>query len=271
MSQNSNSSNLEKFTKEEELFYDKHFAFPRFGKDGQQSLKKSSILVVGAGGLGSPALFYLAGAGVGNITIVDSDCVELGNLQRQILYGVSDVGKPKAQVALERIQKQNAWISVTSLVERLDATRTRELIANYDLIVDCTDNLTSKFLLHDECYRQKKNFITASIFHLSGQLLSFHYKTSSATVDLACWHCLWKQTPKDNPPANSIIGTTPGIVGVLQAQEVIKVLLHWKNRLQHQEMLTINLSALEFLKIKWHKNPTCHFCRIKIESKDNHK
>lgn len=207
---------------EEHLRYQRHYVLPDFGTEGQLKLKNSSILVVGAGGLGSPVLLYLAAAGVGKIGIIDSDKLEVSNLQRQILFSSDDIGKSKALVASEKIKKLNPYIQVTPYNEKLSTSNALEIISNYDLIIDGTDNFATRYLINDACCLEGKPFIYGSIFRYEGQVAVFNFKRGPTYRDL------FPEPPEpESVPScetGGVLGVLPGIIGSIQANEAIKIL-----------------------------------------------
>jgi sulfur-carrier protein adenylyltransferase/sulfurtransferase len=206
--------------------YARHFALPDFGIEGQKRLKNGSVLVVGAGGLGSPALLYLAAAGVGRIGIVDDDVVDESNLQRQVLYTVADIGKPKAEAARERLLALNPYIDIQIFKERLTSDNALQIIQNYDVVADGTDNFPTRYLVNDACVLAERINVYASIFRFEGQVSVFNYsKNGQRGVN-------YRDIFPTPPPAGlipdcaegGVLGVLPGIVGSVQALEVIKIL-----------------------------------------------
>lgn len=215
------------FSKEEYKRYSRHLIIPEFGLEGQRRLKESRVLVVGAGGLGSPLLQYLAAAGVGTIGIVDFDVVEDSNLQRQVLFGVNDVGKPKADAARERLLQLNPYIEIQIYRERISSENALEIIRDYDLVADGTDNFPTRYLINDACVLLDKPNVYASIFRFEGQLSVFNHVDEQG-VRGPNYRDLFPEPP---PPGlvpscaeGGVIGVLPGILGSLQANEVIKIL-----------------------------------------------
>jgi sulfur-carrier protein adenylyltransferase/sulfurtransferase len=214
------------FSKQELARYARHFALPDFGIEGQKRLKNSSVLVVGAGGLGSPMLLYLAAAGVGRIGIVDPDVVDMSNLQRQILYNVNDIGKPKAETAREKLLAMNPHIDIQAYFMPLNRDNALDLIAQYDIVADGTDNFQTRYLVNDACVLAGKVNVYASIFRFEGQVSVFNFsKNGERGVN---YRDLFPSPP---PPGlvpdcaeGGVLGVLPGIIGSMQASEVIKVL-----------------------------------------------
>jgi sulfur-carrier protein adenylyltransferase/sulfurtransferase len=203
--------------------YSRHLLIPEVGLEGQERLARARVLVVGAGGLGSPVLAYLAAAGVGRIGIVDDDVVDVTNLQRQILYKTSDVGAPKAQLAAERLNALNPQIAIDALSVRFDASNARELVRVYDVVVDGTDSFASRYVINDACVLERKPDVYGSIFRFDGQISIF------GSPSAPCYRCLYPEAP---PPETvptcaegGVLGVLPGIVGTWQANETLKLIL----------------------------------------------
>lgn len=211
-----------KLSKEELARYSRHIIIPEFGLEGQKKLKAAKVLVIGTGGLGSPLLLYLAAAGVGTIGIVDFDVVDDSNLQRQVLFSVNDLGKPKVLAAKERIESLNPHINIIAYNERLTSENALEIFKNYDLVADGTDNFPTRYLVNDACVMTGIPNVYASIFRFDGQVSVFNYEGGANYRDLY---------PEPPPPGlvpscaeGGVLGVLPGIIGSLQANEVIKVI-----------------------------------------------
>lgn len=206
--------------------YARHFVLPEFGRVGQEHLKAAKVLVVGAGGLGSPVLLYLAAAGVGEIGIIDDDDVDLSNLQRQVLYTAADIGRPKVVVAKERIQALNPHIKVNIYQKRLTIDNVLDLIAPYDIIADGTDNFPTRYLVNDACVLAGKINVYASIFRFEGQVAVFNYPNPDGSRGVN-YRDLFPEPPAPEAVPNcaegGVLGVLPGIIGSMQANEVIKV------------------------------------------------
>lgn len=229
------------FNQTELLRYQRHF--PVIGIDGQQKLKNAKILCVGAGGLGCPALQYLAAAGIGTVGIVDGDNVELSNLQRQILFTEQDIGRNKATVIAERLQAQNSHIAVNTYIEFLSMDNAQTIITSYDLILDATDNYEARYLLNSICRAFKKPLISASIYQFDAQISVFNY------LDGPCYQCLYPEPP---PPAlipncalGGVLGVLPGVAGTLQATEALKIILQ-KGKVSTGTLLCLDLLSMRF-------------------------
>lgn len=209
-------------TEEENIRYNRQLILPSWGVEAQGKVKASRVLVIGAGGLGCPVLSYLAAAGVGNIAVMDYDIVEVSNLQRQVIYDMNDVGKNKAQQASQKLKAFNPLINIFAIEKPLDATNALEVIADYDVIVDATDNFETRYLINDACVILGKPFVFASILGFEGQISVFNYK------DGPTYRCLYPEPPaKENAPdcnENGVVGALAGMVGCIQANEVLKII-----------------------------------------------
>jgi sulfur-carrier protein adenylyltransferase/sulfurtransferase len=217
----------ESFSKQELARYARHFALPDFGVEGQIKLKNSRVLVVGAGGLGCPVLLYLAAAGVGHIGIIDGDVVDDSNLQRQVLYTVADVGKSKAVAAKERLLAMNPYIEITVFQEHLTSENALSIISQFDVVADGTDNFPTRYLVNDACVLAGKVNVYASIFRFEGQVSVFNLTQNDGERGVN-----YRDIFPTPPPAGlipdcaegGVLGVLPGIIGSMQASEVIKVL-----------------------------------------------
>jgi molybdopterin/thiamine biosynthesis adenylyltransferase/rhodanese-related sulfurtransferase len=238
--------------------YDRHLLLPQIGKEGQERLKKSSVLCIGAGGLGSPAALYLASAGVGRIGIVDADQVDLSNLQRQILHDEPSIGLPKTVSAARRLEAVNSDVHVEQHEKRLVAANAVELFSHYDLILDGSDNFPTRFLANDTAFLTGTPLVSAAIFQFEGQLTVF-----SGTKESPCYRCLLPEPPPPGtvPSCNEagVIGALTGVVGTLQAMEALKILLGLGEPLLGR-MLHYDALRTRFNSIKLPKNPSCALC-----------
>ncbi|MEP3857442.1 MAG: HesA/MoeB/ThiF family protein [Porticoccus sp.] len=243
------------FSASEWLRYTRHIQLPEVGAAGQLKLKQSHILVIGAGGLGSPVALYLAAAGVGHLTLVDGDTVDTSNLQRQIIFENDQVGQPKAQAAKERLQRLNPDIRVDAIESFLSADNAPELVSAADLVVDCTDNFSARYLINDYCCALNKPWVFASIQKFFGQCALF-------TPEGACFRCLFPEAPANVEDCNSagVIGVLPGLLGVLQANETIKYLLGLPTPLQNK-LLLVDALHLDFRSIQLTRSDDCAACR----------
>lgn len=214
-------------SKEEIARYSRHLLLNEIGVSGQEKLKQAKVLVIGAGGLGCPALLYLAGAGVGTIGIVDFDKVDESNLQRQILYGVSSVGKLKAEEAKRHLSKQNPYINIISHPVRLTNETALNLFPDYDIIIDGTDNFATRYLVNDACVLLDKPLVYGSIYKFEGQVSVFNY-SDAENIKGPSYRCLFPTPPSPESSPNcseiGVLGVLPGIIGTLQANETIKLI-----------------------------------------------
>ena len=214
-------------SKEELARYNRHIIIKDFGLEAQKKLKASRVLVIGAGGLGSPALLYLAAAGVGTIGLVDFDVVDDSNLQRQVLFGVNEVGKPKVEAARQRLQSLNPFINLEVHNVQLTSANALELIAKYDLVADGTDNFPTRYLVNDACVMLDKPNVYASIFQFEGQVSVFNYRNAEGERGPNYRDLYATPPPPGLVPScaeGGVLGVLPGIIGSLQALEVIKVI-----------------------------------------------
>lgn len=225
-------------TNEELYRYSRHLLLPEIGHEGQEKLKKSRVLVIGAGGLGCPCLQYLAAAGVGYIGVIDDDVVDVSNLQRQILFDVDDVGKSKALCAVEMLSKNNPFITFDAYDYRLDTSNAIELFRQYDIVVDGSDNFATRYLVNDASVLTETPLVYGSIYKFEGQVSVFNYKEGPS------YRCLFPQAPEpgDVPGCGEIgvLGVLPGVVGNFQANEVLKIILEIGSVLQGK-LLIYNL------------------------------
>jgi molybdopterin/thiamine biosynthesis adenylyltransferase/rhodanese-related sulfurtransferase len=208
--------------KEEISRYNRHLILPEIGYPGQMLLKQARVLVIGAGGLGCPVLQYLAAAGVGTLGIVDFDVVEESNLQRQILFGMQDVGRKKATVAAEKLALLNPFINLTAFTEQLCADNAEELIAAFDLVIDGSDNFATRYLVNDVCVALGKPFVSGSIFQFEGQVSVFNYQGGPT------YRCLYPEPSAGEELPNcsetGVLGVLPGMIGLYMANEAIKLI-----------------------------------------------
>ncbi|MCC8170450.1 MAG: HesA/MoeB/ThiF family protein [Parabacteroides sp.] len=223
--------------------YQRQQLLPEIGEAGQQKLREASVLIVGAGGLGSPLALYLAGAGVGRIGIVDDDTVSVTNLQRQVLYTESQVGGSKALHARERLLGLNSDICVEAYPLRLTETNAAELIARYDIVADGCDNFATRYLVNDVCMQLGKPYVYGAITELDGQVSVFNYPPGAGATyrDLYPSEEAMRQLP---PPPKGVVGVTPGIVGCVEANEVLKLICGY-GELLARRLWTIDLRTLE--------------------------
>ncbi len=239
--------------------YSRHLNLSEVGVSGQQKLKNSKILCIGAGGLASPVLAYLAAAGIGVLGIIDNDIVELSNLQRQIIFTESDLGKLKVDCAQQKLSEQNSMLEIETYPFRLNADNAFAILSEYDIIVDCTDNFISRYLINDVCFYLQKPNVSASIAQFEGQCSVY------CVPGGPCYRCLYDSPPPENlvPNCNEggVLGVLPGLLGVIQATEVIKLIL---NMPQGQSLigslLTVDALSMEFKKLTLTQRSDCRLC-----------
>ena len=237
--------------------YARHLALPGIGLEGQRRLRDASVLVVGAGGLGSPAALYLAAAGVGRIGIVDFDLVDASNLQRQVLHATADVGRPKVESAAERLRGLNPFVAVEMHQLQLDAGNAGALVARYDIVIDGTDNFAARYVLSDACVRAGRPCVHASIHRFEGQA------TLLVADGAPCYRCLFREPP---PPGTApscaeagVFGVLPGILGTIQAAEAIKLITGVGDTLAGR-LLLVDVARMRFQTVALRRDPGCPAC-----------
>ncbi len=242
---------------EEILRYSRHLILPEVGLEGQKKLKAAKVLCIGAGGLGSPLALYLAAAGVGTIGLVDFDAVDLTNLQRQIIHGTNDVGRPKLQSAIEAIKDINPNVEVIGFEDRFTSDNAMQIVRDFDIVVDGTDNFPTRYLTNDVCVLLGKPNVYGSIFRFEGQASVFWAEKGP------CYRCLYPEPP---PPGlvpscaeGGVLGVLPGIVGCIQANEAIKLILGIGQPLIGR-LLLFNALKMEFRPLRLRKDPNCPIC-----------
>ncbi len=245
------------FTNQEILRYSRHLIMPEVGMEGQEKLSRARVLLIGAGGLGSPAALYLAAAGVGTLGIVDFDVVDLSNLQRQILHGTEKVGVPKVESARERIASVNPHVKVEVHKTQVSSQNVMELFGRYDVIVDGTDNFPTRYLTNDASVFLKKPLVYGSIFRFEGQATIFDATRGP------CYRCLFPEPP---PPGlvpscaeGGVLGILPGAIGVIQATEAVKLIIG-KGEPLIGRLLLYDALAMRFREVKIQKDPSCPVC-----------
>ena len=244
-------------TNEEVLRYSRHLILPDVGVDGQRKLKAGRILLIGAGGLGSPLALYLAAAGVGTLGLVDFDVVDVSNLHRQVLHGTKDVGRSKLESARERIHDVNPHVHVEPYETRLTSENALDIIRDYDVVIDGTDNFATRYLTNDACVLLGKPNVYGSIFRFEGQASVF------ALEEGPCYRCLFPEPP---PPGlvpscaeGGVLGVLPGLVGTIQATEGIKLILG-VGELLVGRLLLIDALSMRFRTVRLRKDPNCPMC-----------
>jgi molybdopterin/thiamine biosynthesis adenylyltransferase/rhodanese-related sulfurtransferase len=249
--------------------YSRQILLSELGKEGQQKLKDGSVLVIGAGGLGSPALYYLAAGGVGRIGIIDFDVVDASNLQRQILFTSEDVGKPKSETAQKRLEKLNPLIKIEVHNDIMNSQNAMSVISNYDLVIDGSDNLPTRYLVNDACILLKKTLIYGAIFQFEGQVSVFNASQKDGSRGPNYRDLFPEPPPPEMVPSCSVggvLGVLPGIIGSMQANEAIKILTGIGTSLSGRLFLFDSLDfTTRFLNLKCNpdnpvsgKNPTIH-------------
>ncbi|MGA7449519.1 MAG: molybdopterin-synthase adenylyltransferase MoeB [Terriglobales bacterium] len=242
---------------DEILRYSRHLIMPEVGMEGQQKLKAAKVLCIGAGGLGSPLALYLTAAGVGTLGIVDFDVVDYTNLQRQIIHTTNDVGRKKLDSAAEKLKAINPFLNLRTFDMKLTSANALELFREFDIVADGTDNFPTRYLVNDACVLTGKPNVYGSIFRFEGQASVF------ATKDGPCYRCLYPEPP---PPGlvpscaeGGVLGILPGLVGVIQATETIKLILGQGDSLAGR-LLLVDALGMKFRELKLRKNPECPIC-----------
>ena len=255
--QTKTSEELPTLSSEEYARYSRHLILPEVGLEGQRKLKAARVLMIGTGGLGSPLGLYLAAAGIGTIGLVDFDVVDESNLQRQIIHGTKDVGRPKIESAQDRLKDINPNVKIEAHETRLTSENALELFKDFDVVVDGTDNFPTRYLVNDACVLTGKPNAYGSIFRFEGQASVFWAEKG------ACYRCLYPEPP---PPGlvpscaeGGVLGVLPGIVGTIQANEVLKVILGAEGILLNR-LLLFDAWKMKFRELKLKKNPDCPIC-----------
>ena len=240
--------NLDDFKK-----FEKQIILKKVGISGQKKIKNSKVLIIGLGGLGSPLLTYLAAAGVGKIGIVDHDKVELSNLNRQTLFNISDINKFKAVQAKIKIEKNYKNIKIKKFKDKVLKKNIKRILENYEIICDGTDNFNTRYLINDECKKSKKILISAAISKFDGHLFKFNFKKKRS-----CFRCFMPMKPdqENNCSSDGIFSPVAGVLGSLQANEVLKTILGLKDDLS-DNLLIFNSLKMSLRKVKINPNPTC--------------
>ncbi|HEU4521102.1 MAG TPA: molybdopterin-synthase adenylyltransferase MoeB [Thermoanaerobaculia bacterium] len=252
-------------TREETERYARHLSLPEIGEEGQRRLKRASVLIIGAGGLGSPSAMYLAAAGVGRIGLVDFDRVDASNLQRQILYGESAIGEKKLDAAWQRLHDINRHIRIETFNDRLSSRNALDLFEPYDIVLDGTDNFPTRYLVNDACVLLGKANVYGSVFRFDGQAAVFDAGRGP------CYRCVYPDPP---PPhlvpscaEGGVLGVLPGIVGTIQATEAIKLITGAGEPLIGR-LLLVDALSMRFRTLKLEKNPQCRICGANREIRE---
>ena len=246
------------FTEEQVKRYSRHIILSEVGGKGQEKLCESKVFITGAGGLGSPIALYLAAAGIGTIGIIDDDVVDMSNLQRQILHSMKTIDKPKVESAKETIEALNPDVKVVPYKERLSSSNIMDIIKDYDLVLDGSDNFPTRFLVNDACFFSKKTLISGSIFRFEGQVTTLKPHDGHP-----CYRCLYPDPP---PPGlvpscqeAGVLGVLAGTVGVIQATESVKEVLGMGSSLA-SHLLIYDSLGMKFLNVRTQKDPNCFLC-----------
>ncbi|SHK40482.1 molybdopterin-synthase adenylyltransferase MoeB [Thermocrinis minervae] len=257
-----------RFTEEQIKRYARHIILPEVGGKGQEKLLNSKVLVIGAGGLGSPAILYLAAAGVGTIGIVDFDVVDFSNLQRQVIHNTNRVGVPKVESAKRTVEELNPDVKVITYNTMINKENIMDIIKDYDVVIDGTDNFPTRFLINDACYFAGKPLVSAAMLRFEGQATVFDFRDKENSP---CYRCLFPEPP---PPGlvpscqeAGILGSIGGIMGCIQATEAIKLLLGIGEPLVGR-LLIMDALSMDFRTVKLRKDPNCPLCSEKATIKE---
>lgn len=245
------------FTDEQVLRYSRHIILPEVGGKGQTKIAEAKVFIVGAGGLGCPVGYYLTAAGVGTIAMIDNDTVEISNLQRQIAHSMNTLGMPKVESARKTFESLNPDVNIVALRKRISKDDILDLISDYDIVVDGSDNFPTRYLVNDACVMAGKPLVSGAILRFEGQV------TTIMPGEGPCYRCLFEEPP---PPGlvpscqeAGVLGVLPGVIGGLQATEVLKLILG-KGDILKGELLIYNALKTTFRKVKVPKNPSCPLC-----------
>lgn len=242
---------------EQLLRYSRHILLPQIGFEGQQRLARAHALIVGLGGLGSPAAMYLAASGVGRLTLCDGDRVELSNLQRQILHTTASVGRVKTDSAAQTLHALNPEVSISALARRLDADALGSQVATADVVLDCSDNFATRFALNAACMRLRKPLVSGAVIRLEGQVAVFR----GDRADAPCYRCLYQDGAEtaETCSQTGVLAPAAGLIGSLQAIETLKLLLDLPHTLSGR-LLLVDVATMEFRTVKLNKDPACPVC-----------
>lgn len=236
----------------EQIYYSRHTRLPNFGEEKQLLLKSANVLVIGAGGLGCPVLSYLTAAGVGHITIMDGDRVDMTNLHRQVLFTTNDIGFSKAKIAKQRLEQQNPYVQISAISENITKENALSMVRQVDVVIDCSDNFATRYLVNDACVIEKKPLVYGAIDQFGGQLSVFNYKNGPT------YRCLFPEPPAPEEAPNcsdvGVLGVLPGIIGCYQAIECIKIITEIGETLSGR-FLIIDTLGVNHRELKIVQNP----------------
>ena len=236
--------------------YSRQILLPEVDIQGQATLSQARVLVLGAGGLGAPVLMYLAAAGVGQITVVDPDTVDLSNLQRQIIHSTADISQAKVESAKQSMLAINPSIQVTTLQTRLDAEALLTQVAAHDVVVDCTDNFPTRFAINQACFSTQKPLVSGAVIRMEGQITSFDFRQAAG----ACYRCLYSEDGgvEDTCSTNGILAPVAGIIGSMQATETLKLLLGLPSL--HGRLLVLDAKYMQWRELRLRRDTHCPVC-----------
>ena len=261
---------MKELSEEQFQRYARHLILDEVGEEGQDKLLSAKVLCVGAGGLGSPVAVYLAAAGIGTIGIIDDDIVDLSNLQRQIIHATSKIGAPKVDSARETLSQINPTINVRTYKQRLTAANIQEIIREYDLIVDGSDNFETRYLINDAAYLNGKIVVSGALLRFEGQLTTFRSGLKSKQ-DEPCYRCLFPNAPSANSNNRcedvGILGSVAGVIGTLQATEVLKEIIGLGESMSGK-LLIFDAMHMQFRKIRYKRRLDCVLCGDASSIKD---
>ena len=245
------------FNDEQLLHYSRQIMLPHFGVEGQQRLQNAHVVIMGVGGLGSPAAMYLVAAGVGSLTLVDFDTVDHSNLQRQIIHNTDSIGESKVSSANNTLQKINPEVSIRCVDKRLTLDELKTLITDADCVIDATDNFKTRFLINRACVSQKVALVSAAAIQYEGQISVFDFSQD----DSACYACLYAEGGEENTNCsdNGVLAPVVGVLGSMQALEAIKLICNIGDTLQNR-LLIFDALALQWRTMKLNKDPNCPVC-----------
>lgn len=239
------------------LRYSRHILLPELGIEGQERLRRAHVLIVGLGGLGSPAAMYLAASGVGRLTLVDDDRVELSNLQRQIAHTTAQLGKPKVESARAQLQALNPEVEIATLARRVDAAELAAHVSKVDVVVDASDNFATRFALNTTCHTARTPLVSAAAIRLEAQMTVFDFRRD----DSPCYRCLYPEGDElaETCSENGVLAAVPGIVGAIQATETLKLIAGFGETLVGR-LLLLDAARMQWREVKLNKDPRCPGC-----------